>query len=655
MTTAGSDWFGTGEGENGMRVAVIGVGAVGGALALLLDRAGHEVVLTSRRSPVEPDSAEQAHARRLVLRGAFGEHSATFEQVSVLRGAFDLVLVAVKAQDTKHAVQPHLSMVAATTTVIVQNGLDGVSTLEQMLSVVPDEQRSGIVVGGLATFAVNRPAPDEIEATATGLLMLGAAPPEDTRELAATARSLETAVHCVVTGDLRSAQWSKLLINQVNAVPAVTGASVQETGLDGDLSAVLAASIGELLAVAAAEGAHLEALGPLDETLATLAASVPKDAEATIARNTRLAVELTAAFGATPNYASTLQSIRRGEATEIDALNGAVVAHGVAQGVPTPVNAALTSLVHGREQGQPSLSPAELRRTVLTSTVNDWFAREQRALAWRAPTTTPWGVLVSETMLQQTQAARVEPKWLDFMERWPTPGAMAEASEAEVLRFWDRLGYPRRALWLLACARAITAEHAGMVPSTRDALLALPGVGPYTASAVMSFAHGVPEPVVDTNVRRVLSRAFLGEETPWGPSAVRDAAEMLAVSPSETQAANLWNAASMELGALVCTAKRPNCEVCPIVATCAWFAAGRPPSSAVKKRQAKFAGSDREMRGLVLRELRAIPGGVEIEFLRSHLAPGGLDEARFERAISSLQNDGLIVRRAEAQIALAGD
>lgn len=638
-----------------MRVAVIGVGAVGGTLALLLDRAGHEVVLASRPSPVAPESAEKADRRRLALRGAFGEHSATFAQVPALHGAFDLLLVAVKAQDTQRAVQPHLRTVAETTTVIVQNGLDGVSTLEQMLSVVPDEQRSGIVAGGLATFAVNKPAPDEIEATATGQLTLGAASAEDTRWLTAIAGSLETAVHCVVTSDLRSAQWSKLLINQVNAIPAVTGASVQETGRDDDLSAVLAASIGELLAVAAAEGAQLEPLGPLDETLAKLARSVPTDAEATIARNSRLAVELTAAFGATPNYASTLQSIRRGEATEIDALNGAVVAHGIAQGLPTPVNAALTSLVHGIEQGEPSLSPAELRRTILTSAVNDWFVREQRALAWRSPTTTPWGVLVSETMLQQTQAARVEPKWVDFMERWPTPGAMAEASEAEVLRFWDRLGYPRRALWLLACARAITSEHAGVVPSTRDALLALPGVGPYTASAVLSFAHGVPEPVVDTNVRRVLSRAFLGEETPWGPSAVRDTAEMRAVSPSDAHAANLWNAASMELGAVVCTARRPNCEACPIVATCAWFGAGRPRSTAVRRRQAKFAGSDREMRGLILRELRAIPGGVEIEFLRSHLDTGGHDGPRFERAISTLQSDGLIVRRSEAQIALAGD
>ncbi|PPF47490.1 adenine glycosylase [Pseudoclavibacter sp. AY1F1] len=325
------------------------------------------------------------------------------------------------------------------------------------------------------------------------------------------------------------------------------------------------------------------------------------------------------------------------------------------RGLAAPVNELLTSLVHNREGGSRQLTPADVRAAVITATVNSWFTREHRQLAWRLPTTTAWGVLVSETMLQQTQAARVEPKWLDFMERWPTPAAMAEATEAEVLRFWDRLGYPRRALWLLACARAIAEEHDGRVPETREALLALPGVGPYTASAVMSFAHGVPEPVVDTNVRRVLSRAFLGEETPWGPSAVRDAAEMRAVAPADPTAANLWNAASMELGAVICTAKRPNCNDCPIVGLCAWVSAGRPASTTIKKPQAKFAGSDREMRGMVLRELRAIPGGVEIEFLRRHLDPDGADSLRFDRALTSLKVDGLIFERNQAEIALTGD
>lgn len=634
-----------------MRVAVIGAGAVGGALALLLDRAGHEVVLASR-----VDGAGRSGERRaLRLTGAFGEHRAELLAQPRLAGAFDLVLIAVKVQDTRNATEPHLSVVASTPTIVVQNGLEGASSVERLLEDLPDADRTGFVAGGLATFAVNRPTPDEVRATARGSLTLGTASAEDLPRVERLAALLSPALDCVVTGDLPSALWSKLLINQVNALPAITGLSVQEVGLDGELLGVLAASMGELLDVARASGASLIELGPLGSSLAALANSAPADTDVALARNEPLARELSAAFGPTPNYASTQQSISRGEATEIDALNGAVVTHGSALGLHTPVNAILTSLVHDIEGGAERRSPADVRSAVITGTVNAWFTREHRQLAWRLPTTTPWGVLVSETMLQQTQASRVEPKWLEFMERWPTPAAMAEASEAEVLRFWDRLGYPRRALWLLACARAIAGEHGGVVPKTRDALLALPGVGPYTASAVMSFAHGVPEPVVDTNVRRVLARAFIGEETPWGPSAVRDAAEMRAVAPVDLPAANIWNAASMELGAVVCTAKRPNCDECPVVGLCAWVEAGRPASTVVKRRQAKFAGSDREMRGLVLRELRAIPGGVEIEFLRRHLDPGDLDALRFERALSSLKGDGLIVERNQAEIALAGD
>lgn len=634
-----------------MRVAVIGAGAVGGTLALLLDRAGHEVVLASRG-----DGATGRGGRRtLRLRGAFGEHQADFVADSRLAGGFDLVLIAVKAQDTRSAIEPHLGVVASAPTIVVQNGLEGASTVERLLENLPDSNRAGFVAGGLATFAVNRPSPDEVRATARGSLTLGTASLDNIHRLERLAAQLAPALDCGVTDDLSSALWSKLLINQVNALPAVTGLSVQEVGLDDDLLGVLAASMGELLTVAAASGASLVELGPLDPTLAALANSTPTDADVLLARNLRLARELSAAFGPTPNYASTQQSISRGEATEIDSLNGAVVTRGLALGIPTPANAILTSLVHDIEGGAPRRSPADVRSAVITGTVNTWFAREHRQLAWRLPTTTPWGVLVSETMLQQTQAARVEPKWLDFMERWPTPAAMAGASEAEVLRFWDRLGYPRRALWLLACARAIAGEHGGLVPKTRDALLALPGVGPYTASAVMSFAHGVPEPVVDTNVRRVLARAFVGEETPWGPSAVRDASEMRAVAPADPAAANLWNAASMELGAVVCTAKRPNCDECPVLGLCAWVNAGRPASTVVRRRQAKFAGSDREMRGLVLRELRAIPGGVEIDFLRRHLDPAGTDSLRFERAMSSLKGDGLIVERSQTEIALAGD
>ncbi|WP_424467168.1 2-dehydropantoate 2-reductase [Pseudoclavibacter helvolus] len=634
-----------------MRVAVIGAGAVGGTLALLLDRAGHDVVLVVR------DSADTGRGarRELLLTGAYGKHRASFTQTTELAGAFDLVLIAVKAHDTRRAVEPHLLAVAAAPTIVVQNGLEGAATVERMLEHVPASQRTGFVAGGLATFAVNRPAPGQVQATATGTLTVGTSRVRRRAQLDQLAARLSPALDCTVTEDLASALWSKLLINQVNALPAITGLSVQEVGRDPELLSVLAASIGELLSVCTASGAAIVELGPLDSELTALANAVPADAAAARARDRRLARELSAAFGPTPNYASTQQSISRGEKTEIDALHGAVAAQGTASGIPCPVNASLTALVHDIEDGSPKLSAASTRASVLTSSVNEWFARSHRPLAWRAASTTPWGVLVSETMLQQTQAARVEPKWLDFMERWPTPAALAAATEAEVLRFWDRLGYPRRALWLLACARAITTQHGGVVPRSRDELRALPGVGPYTASAVLSFAYGIPEPVVDTNVRRVLARAFLGEETPWAPSAARDETEMRSVAPGDQAAANLWNAASMELGAVICTSKSPKCDDCPVAELCAWVALGRPASATVKRRQAKFAGSDREMRGLVLRELRAIPGGVEVEFLRRHLDPTGDDTERFDRALSTLRGDGLVVTRNRSEIALAGD
>ena len=246
----------------------------------------------------------------------------------------------------------------------------------------------------------------------------------------------------------------------------------------------------------------------------------------------------------------------------------------------------------------------------IVSRISEWFAAEARPLPWRAASVTPWGVLVSEFMLQQTQASRVEPKWIEFMERWPEPADLAAATDADVLRVWDRLGYPRRALWLRRCAVAIAEEHGGRVPATVAELETLPGIGPYTAAAVASFAHGVPAPVVDTNVRRVLARAFVGDPEQWSPNARRDRAVMSAVAPAAAGAANAWNAASMEFGALVCTAKRPACDTCIVAELCAWQRRGAPPALPHEKprRQPRFEGSDRQMRGRIMRALRDAHG-----------------------------------------------
>ena len=207
--------------------------------------------------------------------------------------------------------------------------------------------------------------------------------------------------------------------------------------------------------------------------------------------------------------------------------------------------------------------------TALLPELRGWFAEHGRDLPWRAPETTAWGVLVSEVMSQQTPVARVAPQWLEWLERWPTPQDFAAASQADVLRAWGRLGYPRRALRLWECAQAIVAQHDGTVPSAVDELLALPGIGDYTARAVACFAFGVNVPVVDTNVRRVYARAWQGQ--------------FLAPQPAKRQLAQVGelladgcgpqtSVALMELGALVCTARSPQCSVCRLCVGACWLA-----------------------------------------------------------------------------------
>lgn len=310
------------------------------------------------------------------------------------------------------------------------------------------------------------------------------------------------------------------------------------------------------------------------------------------------------------------------------------------------------------------------RREHIVDEVCAWFDQHARPLPWRDPAAGAWGVLVSEFMLQQTQVSRVEPRWRRFIERWPTPGDLAAATDADVLRAWDRLGYPRRARWLRACAEAIVAEHGGEVPADEAVLRALPGVGPYTAAAVACFAHGRPTAVVDTNVRRVIARAVLGDAEAWAPSARRDLVEARAVVPSPpahdaaaTARAVTWNAAAMELGALVCTARAPRCDECPVRDRCAWRVAGSPPppAPAVRRRrpQPAYAGSDREMRGRILAALRDARGGLDAETLRARARRAGdadarEDHERYERSLRGLVADGLIAADGD-RYALPGD
>ncbi|MCU1475073.1 A/G-specific adenine glycosylase [Amnibacterium sp.] len=273
--------------------------------------------------------------------------------------------------------------------------------------------------------------------------------------------------------------------------------------------------------------------------------------------------------------------------------------------------------------------------------VIDWFAANARDLPWRRPGFSAWGTLVSEFMLQQTPVSRVVPILEAWLERWPTPADLATAPPAEVLRAWGRLGYPRRALALHACATAIAERHGNRVPEDVDALLALPGIGDYTARAVAVFAHGSRHPVVDTNVRRVLARAVAGVAQPGAPNARRDLPAMAALLPEDLAAQRAFNAGVMELGAVVCTARAPRCGRCPLAATCAWRAAGYPPAEGPPaRRQARFEGSDRQRRGLVLAELRASDLPVTDRELATVIA----DPIVRERVLTGLAADGLAER-----------
>ena len=285
----------------------------------------------------------------------------------------------------------------------------------------------------------------------------------------------------------------------------------------------------------------------------------------------------------------------------------------------------------------------------LATALNAWFADAARPLPWRAAEVSPWAVLVSEFMLQQTQVARVVPKWEAWIRRWPTPAALASEPPAEAVRAWDRLGYPRRALWLHRAAVEIVERHGGEVPDHLDALLALQGIGPYTARAIAAFAFGRRHPVVDTNTRRVIARAVLGQAQPGPPSTARDLAEMSAVLPESDAAARVFNAAAMELGATVCTARTPDCDACPIATACAWRLAGYPAYDGPRKAvQARFEGSDRQVRGLVMRELRAAHRPVARDELTSLWA----DAAQLDRAIDGLVADGLAVADPQGGLGL---
>ncbi|WP_197322214.1 A/G-specific adenine glycosylase [Saccharomonospora sp. NB11] len=286
-------------------------------------------------------------------------------------------------------------------------------------------------------------------------------------------------------------------------------------------------------------------------------------------------------------------------------------------------------------------------------TLIDWFDTAARDLPWRHADCTPWGVLVSEIMLQQTPVARVLPVWQEWLRRWPTPSALAAATQGEVVRAWGKLGYPRRALRLHAAATAIATEHGDEVPADVDTLLGLPGIGAYTARAVAAFAFGRRAPVVDTNVRRVVARAVHGAGEAGPPSTKRDlddVEKLLPEGPDERPAAR-FSAALMELGALVCTARTPRCADCPIIDTCAWQKAGRPAYTGPTRPTQRYGGTDRHVRGLLLDVLRNTTGPVA----KSRLDQAWPKAGQRDACLASLLTDGLVEQTADGRFALPGE
>ncbi|MEV7426152.1 MULTISPECIES: A/G-specific adenine glycosylase [unclassified Streptomyces] len=300
---------------------------------------------------------------------------------------------------------------------------------------------------------------------------------------------------------------------------------------------------------------------------------------------------------------------------------------------PTTTTDTTTATVPLTGPATTSVDPAQLHTPVLA-----WFESHARDLPWRRPEAGAWGVMISEFMLQQTPVSRVLPVYEQWIARWPRPADLAAEAPGEAVRAWGRLGYPRRALRLHGAAQAITERHGGDVPRRHAQLLALPGIGEYTAAAVASFAYGQRHAVLDTNVRRVFARAVTGVQYPPNATTAAERKLARALLPEDEETAARWAASSMELGALVCTAKNESCARCPIAARCAWLLAGKPPHEGPARRGQTYAGTDRQVRGKLLAVLRDTVGPVPQRALDAVWD----EPVQRARALDGLVADGLV-------------
>jgi A/G-specific adenine glycosylase len=274
--------------------------------------------------------------------------------------------------------------------------------------------------------------------------------------------------------------------------------------------------------------------------------------------------------------------------------------------------------------------------------ITNWFKKNKRDLPWRK--TDAWGVLVSEFMLQQTPVNRVLPVYEAWMKRWPTAASLSKATPAEVITAWGRLGYPRRALRLHECAKEITHNLKGKIPESQAELRALPGIGEYTAAAITAFAFEKRSLVLDINIRRLFARLFDGVETPTQAATKVEKSRYEELIPKKDP--HLWAAATMELGAVICTSQSPKCGICPVAHVCTWRSLDYPKSDVVKRRQS-WHGTDRQCRGTIVQALR------ENEVLtKSQITQLWDVPSQLEKALLTLLHDGLIESRGKNKFSL---
>ena len=271
-----------------------------------------------------------------------------------------------------------------------------------------------------------------------------------------------------------------------------------------------------------------------------------------------------------------------------------------------------------------------------------WYKKNKRDLPWR--NTDAWGVLVSEIMLQQTPVARVLPIFIEWMKRWPTPAALAEATPAQIITAWGRLGYPRRALRLHECAKVISTQYKGQIPETESELRELPGIGDYTSAAIIAFAFQGRSLVLDINIRRVFARVIDGVEVPTAAPTKSERQEREKLIPVKN--AHMWAAATMELGALICTAKNPKCGQCPLANQCIWRSLDYPLSDQPKRTQS-WHGTDRQCRGVIVQALRENPALSKKEIMQLWDVP-----SQVEKALLTLLEDGLVVAQKRERFSL---